>query len=159
MYATDVVVDSVAPTSGSLSGGTVLTVMGSGFVFSSNLKCRLGLVSVPATYVSPTQLSCTTPATAAGPTGLTVTNNGHDFSATSVLYTFKSVATVELLSPSGGYIAGGTKVAVKGTGFTNTAQLACRFGSMAALVKFVSPTVVECTSPAAAAGVTSVAGR
>mgnify|MGYP002828219790 CR=1 FL=1 len=100
---------------------------------------------------------CVTPPATAGAVSLSVSNNGVDFSSTSVAYTFDAVAKVAKLMPTGGHIAGGTVVAVSGTGFVNSTKLACRFGKTAAsAIEFVSSTQIKCTAPEAVAGASSV---
>jgi hypothetical protein len=136
-----------------MTGGTALAVKGSGFSFSPNLKCRFGLASVAATFVSSSELACVAPAAPAGAVSLTVSNNGVDFSSTSVAYTFAAVAKVTSVSPKGGFTTGGTVVVVSGTGFVSTTKLACRFGKTAAsAVEFVSSTQIKCTAPSSASG-------
>ena len=55
-------VSSVLPGAGPLAGGTLLTILGSGF--GSAAQCRLGEVTVPASQVTAHQLRCLTPAVA-----------------------------------------------------------------------------------------------
>merc|ERR550514_2368670 len=60
-YLPEVEVTSVTPAAGVVSGGTAVQVLGSGFLFSQKLLCRFGLQSVPAAYVSETELTCVSP--------------------------------------------------------------------------------------------------
>ncbi|GMI23701.1 hypothetical protein TeGR_g15237, partial [Tetraparma gracilis] len=46
---------SVTPSFGSLSGGTAVSVAGTGFEFTPSSKCRFGTTAVDAGYVSPTE--------------------------------------------------------------------------------------------------------
>ena len=74
---------------------------------------------------------------------------------TSASFEYLAAASVTSLSPMMGAISGGTAVQVTGTGFRNSTTLQCRFGSATVAffvaATYVSPTKVECTSPAAAA--------
>jgi hypothetical protein len=63
-----------SPTSGSIMGGTVVTITGTGFVTGSTVAFGL----IPATGVvvnSPTSITATSPPSIAGPVNITVTNS------------------------------------------------------------------------------------
>jgi hypothetical protein len=78
------------PTVGSIAGGTVITVTGTGFVDSYRLYCKFGTtVSLAATYVSSVQLLCQSNAVA-GATTLTVqiANNNQDFTSAAYVFTY-----------------------------------------------------------------------
>ena len=86
----DILLRSVSPSMGAARGGTVLSVRGSGFVESKQLTCRVGEVSVPATFKSATSIRCVTPPLDAHDLPATVfvevSNNGQDFSASRIAY-------------------------------------------------------------------------
>ncbi len=50
---------SITPSSGKRAGGTVLTLNGHGF--TPNMKVKFGSETVPATYISPTEITAETP--------------------------------------------------------------------------------------------------
>ena len=124
-FVDDALLTSVTPTIGPSSGGTTLTLKGSGFVFSPHLQVRFGLHSVPATFVSSTEIKCVTQASEVGDASLSITNNGVDYSGASVKFTFRGDAQVHAIVPHGGSITGGTTIIATGSGFTNTSSLAC----------------------------------
>jgi len=156
-YVDDVVLTSVSPSVGPSSGGTTLRLVGSGFVFSPNLRVRFGLHSVPATYVSATEISCVTQASDGGDVSLSVSNNGVDYSSTTVQYTYRAVARVTSIAPQGGSVDGGTVVLVTGSDFVDSGSLACKFGDAAAsAATFVSATSVRCVAPSGSSGSVAV---
>ena len=53
---------SVTPPSAAVDGGTVVSIAGGEFVPGLQLTCAFGNASVPATFVSPTLLTCVAPA-------------------------------------------------------------------------------------------------
>jgi hypothetical protein len=167
-FAEMLAVVSVSPASGALTGRTALAVGGSGFSNTTSLRCRFSppaggadaaAVEVPATFLSPTQLTCTTPAApglGAGDAALTVTANGADWSADAVAFSYLKPASVTALHPRVGPLGGGTLVLVRGKGFARADSLGalrCRFGADAQPVPavWVDESAVECAAPAAAA--------
>jgi hypothetical protein len=64
------------------------------------------------------------------------------------------VPTLATVSPTQGPVAGGTAIALTGTGFTGTSQVT--FGGVAATNLNVADTAITCTTPAGAAGVVAV---
>ncbi|MFM7251599.1 MAG: IPT/TIG domain-containing protein, partial [Ilumatobacteraceae bacterium] len=142
---------SVSPASGPTSGGTLVTVTGTGFVTGASVAFD-GLAPVAATVVSPTVLSVVSPATVTpGKVDVTVTTTGgtsvvsatdsDDFTYTAVAPTLTSVA------PASGTTAGNTLVTLTGTGFITGASVA--FGGLAGTsVSVVSATSITVRTPA-----------
>lgn len=144
-------VTKVKPNSGPAGGGTAVTITGANFAGAKEV--RFGATSVGFTVSSPTTITASAPAAAAGTVDVRVTGPG----GTSAVVTgdrFKSTPTITGLSPGGGSIAGGTSVTVTGTGFAlGTAASVFKFGTTKP--KSVNCTAsTECTivSPAHAAG-------
>lgn len=150
-------VTSVYPTSAPENGGSELLVRGEGFTDTATMSCLFNL-SDPrrstaresiAVYISDTTLSCVSPPGQVGGAELRVTNNGIDVSASWVLFTVTSTATVTTLQPSSGSVDGGTAVQVRGTGFVNLFTLLCKFGDeIVRADTLLDYTTVVCTSPA-----------
>jgi hypothetical protein len=89
-------VTSFLPTTGPVSGATVVTVTGTGFLPRYLLQCRFGTQRVSATYGSGSILRCLSPASGGSATGtvvLEVSNNNADlvvdFTTDAVLFTFQ----------------------------------------------------------------------
>ena len=140
---------NVSPTSGTTSGGTSVTLTGTNFVSGATVSFG-GTAATNVVVVSSTQITCTSPANAAGGVSVTVTTAGGTSSGVSFTYT-ASAPTLSGLSPASGSMAGGTSVTLTGTNLTGTTAVS--FGGTAATgIVNMSTTQVRCTSPAHAAG-------
>jgi hypothetical protein len=147
------VVGAVAPSSGSTSGGTVITITGSNFVSGATVHIG-GASATGVTFVSSTQLRATTPPGAAGaaavqvvnPGGLSATlGNGFTYTSTSSQPSFGSVF------PTSGPTSGGTVLTITGTNFVSGAVV--RIGGVNATgVTFISATQLRATTPPGTAG-------
>lgn len=82
-------VTSVSPTSGAMAGGQTLTITGSGFSAGASVDVG-GSACTSVTVNSATQITCTTPALAAGSHAVAVTNV--DTQSGSLVSAFTSVA-------------------------------------------------------------------
>ena len=145
-------IGSVSPESGSDAGGTVVTIVGTGFTGASAVDFgALGAGSY--TVLSDTLLQATSPAQAAGTVILAITAPGGTAQA---LFTYIAAAplappTIGSVSPDSGSDAGGTVVTIVGTGFTGAS--AVDFGALGAgSYTVLSDTLLQATSPAQAAG-------
>jgi len=137
---------SISPTSGPESGGTVVTVNGSGFVSGTTV---VNFGANPATNVtcgSSSQCQATAPQ---GTGSVTVTATVGGVPATgSATYTYIPPPSLTSISPTSGPATGGTVVAVNGTGFIS-GSTTVRFGSnLATDVSCASSTQCQATSPA-----------
>jgi len=140
-------VSSVIPSSGPTSGGTSIIISGSNF--SGTTAVNFG--ATPATGVtvdSPTQITATAPAGAAGTVDITVTTAG----GTSVTnaadqYTYVAAPTVTSMSPTSGPATGGTTVTITGTNFSG-ARAVTFGGTMASGYTVNSTTQITATAPA-----------
>jgi hypothetical protein len=152
-------VSAVSPGVGAATGGTQVTVSGSGFAGQgwTTTGVRVGGASASFSVVSPTQLTVTLPP-GSGTQDVTVTVGSSGASSTSPAtsadrVTYAPVPTGSGVTPSSGGVRGGTKVTVYGTGFSGagfTAQ-AVRFGGVAgSKLVVVSPTQLTVLTPAAA---------
>lgn len=139
------VVTSVTPSQGNPSGGTPVTINGSGFIgatvvrFGSNLATNV-------VVVSSTQITARTPAgsgtvkvTVTGPTGTSTQN---------VFFLYATVAAPVLtaLSPASGPTSGGNTVTITGTNLTGATQVL--FGATPATILTNTPTQITATAPA-----------
>jgi len=112
-------VTSVSNAFGLVTGGTTVTVKGSGF--TSGATVQFG--STPATSVavlSSTSLSVVTPPGPPGPVDVTVTtSDGTSPVVNGDRFTYVALPTVTGVSPAAGPTAGGNTVTITGTGFQN----------------------------------------
>jgi large repetitive protein len=144
-------VSSIAPVSGPESGGTVVTVTGTGFTPSTTL-CRVGEAApVAAKWLSATEVECTTHAAAAGTAAaITVsTDGGVHYSAVTAASNFTYVPAVTLSSAAPQQITSeqGSSVTLYGTNFIDSTLLACSLGGVRAHAEFVSSSELLCYVP------------
>jgi hypothetical protein len=140
----NIAVSSIAPNSGTSNGGTSVTVTGTGFLTGYTPQCEFGTIIVTATINSGTQATCTAP-TGSGTVAFQFTNNGQNF-VSGGNYTYTSGINITSLSPNNGKSSGFTVVTVIGTGFINSANLCCEFGSTATSATYINATAISCSS-------------
>jgi hypothetical protein len=128
------VLSSLSAAQGPASGGTTLTLTGTGFVAGATVL--FGGSSGIVASLAPTSISATTPAHAAGLVEVSVSNPDGQVSTLASSFTFDqpvgAAPTVASASPSSGPIAGGTPVAITGANFTT--GLTVYFGGVAGTV-------------------------
>jgi hypothetical protein len=154
-------VTSVSPNGGSIGGGTTVTITGTNFAAGATVTFGAGrqggdgdASATNVVVVSPTQITCMTPAGNAGAVNVAVTVNGETGTLTNG-FTYITVPTVSGVSPGNGPAAGGTAVTITGTNFSSGA--AVTFGSTAATnVVVVSSTTITATTPIGSAGAVTV---
>jgi hypothetical protein len=114
-------VKSLTPAVGTTSGGTPVTVTGSGFTGATQVNFGPNNPGSGLLVQSDTQLTVASPAAAAGAVEVTVvTPLGTSPAGPQFTYTQPSAPTVTAVSPPSGVLGGGTLVTVTGTGFTGT---------------------------------------
>jgi hypothetical protein len=141
-------VTGVSPTSGTTSGGTQVTITGTGFTGATSVKFG-SAAATNFSVNSDTDITATAPAGTAGPVDVTVVGPG-GISATSsadqFTYTPPPVPTVTGVSPGSGPSTGGTSVTITGTGFTGAT--AVNFGSgNTATFAVANDTTITATAP------------
>lgn len=147
-------ISSVSPNAGIISGGTVITITGSGFRAGASVDIS-GSACSPVTVVSATQITCTTAAHIAGVENVSVTNTDLQSGIMYTAYTYRGVPTVTGVLPNSGAAVGGSLVTVTGTGFYTGANVT--FGGLPCTgVNVVSATALTCTTPANPAGSVAV---
>ena len=163
------------PRSGSVVGGTVVTISGS--AFHATCYCRFGTAAaVTANVATSTRITCTSPALTVGQHALEISNNNVDFTTLGnefVAYgmhaifrclcllnlTFADTETVSSIAPTAGPISGGTVVTVSGSNFKQTFGPRCKFGTAGtASATFVTASVVTCVAPSVGAPGTAAVG-
>jgi hypothetical protein len=130
-------VTSISPSTGSISGGTSLSITGTGFVNGSTVSFieesgglptgdNVVLSAGSVTVNSASSITAVSPAVIAGLTYfVTVTTpTGSSAAGSSSIFTYTAIVpTVTSISPSTGSISGGTAVTITGTGFINGATV------------------------------------
>ncbi|MER5430680.1 IPT/TIG domain-containing protein [Streptomyces sp. NPDC002588] len=147
-------ITAVAPSSGPTTGGTKVTVLGSGFGASVS-KVLFGGISVPFTVLNGTTLTCTAPPRAAGTVQIGVVSpSGTDIGG-HFDYLAPVVPTVTAVQPLSGPIAGGTQLTISGRGFTGAT--AVTIGNLPATgFSVTADTSILATAPPHAAGAATV---
>jgi hypothetical protein len=118
-------ISSLDPAQGPDTGATLVTVTGTGFADGDTVT--IGGTTIPANQVavlSPTQLTFSTPAHAAGGVTVVVSGPGGDSGPLPYTYTTGipsgSAPTITTLAPDHGPLSGGTTVTIDGSGFTQS---------------------------------------
>ena len=146
---------SVAPSGGPLSGGTSITITGTGFISGATVKIGTN----PATGVNVTNSTTITAATPAG-TGtqsVVVTNPDTQSSNTNITFTYAAAPTVTAITPSSGLNSGSLNITnLEGTGFLTGATVQLQKSGQTSIsgssVSVVSPTQITCTFNLSGAG-------
>ena len=139
---------SVAPSQGTIVGGTPITI--SGAYFTGATSVTIG--GAPATnmiVVSSTTITAVTPAHAAGSVSITITTpsrtttlkNAFSYASSSILSVFPNIGLVgggALITISGSYLSGATSVTIGGAPATN--------------LIVVSPTTITAVTPTGTLG-------
>ncbi|GAA3048724.1 hypothetical protein GCM10010464_11220 [Pseudonocardia yunnanensis] len=147
-------ITSIAPSSGPTTGGTVVTITGSGFTGATAVSFG-GTPATTFTVNSATQITATTPAHAAGAVQVTVTAPTGTSNAVTFAYQAPAAPVITSIVPSAGPTTGGTIVTITGSGFTGATAVS--FGGTPATTFTVnSATQITATTPAHAAGVVQV---
>ncbi len=137
-------VSSVAPAGGPPSGGTLVTVRGSGF----QTGATLAVGAAPATGVTALtagRISATTPPGPVGPAAVTVTNPDTQSGSLPNGFVYSTPPSVTSVAPATGVTAGGETVTITGTGFAfgATADLG---GAPLAILSATSTTIAGTTT-------------
>jgi len=151
---------SVAPASGPASGTNRVTLTGSGFNVdgaSVNVVSFGGVIASGVSVLSNTTLECNVPA---GTSGLAVLVTVANVNGTAMLangYRYHARPTLTGVTPANGPAAGGTSVALAGSGFLvdNAGTNALTFGGTPATAVSVSADgALTCLTPPGTAGAT-----
>ncbi|MGZ6927941.1 MAG: beta strand repeat-containing protein, partial [Acidimicrobiia bacterium] len=148
-------VTSVTPSSGPASGGTSVTIGGTGF--SGATAVKFGTTAAASfTVNNANQITATSPAHAGGTVDVTVTTpSGTSPTGAADQFTFVPAPTVTSVTPSSGSTSGGTSVTIAGTDFTGATAVS--FGGTAAASFTVDNAgQITASSPAHAAGTVDV---
>ncbi len=156
-------VTAVSAPSGPATGGTTITITGTGFTGATGVSFG-GTAARSFTVTSSTSITATSPAAGAATVDVTVSNPGGS-SATSAIdqFTFVAAPAVSSVSPGAGSIYGGTPVTITGAHFTGAT--AVQFGGTATGFSVDSDTSITAYAPAGEAAetvdvtVTTIGGR
>ena len=134
-------ITSITPAAGIVSGGTAITIIGTGF----NQGLELTMGGAPATTVAltgATQITAVTPAGTAGQRDVKITNSDGQYVIGT--FTYNPLPTSGSVSPASG--TQGTVITITGTDFV--AGLAITIGGVSATANSVSATQIIVPAPA-----------
>ena len=160
---------SISPTAGSMEGGTLLTIAGSGFTFfTSRVTVSLGTVPCDVVTATLSEITCRSGASLVAmdttvPLSVLINNTP---ASTSVMYSYATTATPTITSLSPGTnLNGGETIEIVGTGFgTVASDLTVQIleqdetfmfsGAMGVTctVTVATDTSISCTTPTLSAG-------
>jgi formylglycine-generating enzyme required for sulfatase activity len=145
-------VTSVTPAQGSVLGGTVITLTGTGLAETSAVTVG-GAPCTAVTALSPTQVRATTPPGVAGEAAIAVTTPaGTSLAATPFTYVMQSVTSIV---PSIGGYEGGTPITITGQYLAGTTGVTIG-GVPATSVVAVNSTTVTAVTPPGSVGTADV---
>ncbi len=150
-------VASISPNTGTTSGGTRVTITGTGFLMGATVSLG-GTPATSVTLASSTSITATTPAHAAGAVNIMVTNTDAQSGSLAGGYSYAAphpAPTVTAITPNSGTTNGGTALTITGTGFLAGASVKLG-GTSATSVTVANSTTITAITPAHAAGVVSV---
>jgi hypothetical protein len=151
-------VTSISPNSGTINGGTVVSITGTGFLAGATVTVG-GTAATGVTVVNSTSITATTPAHVVGPVNVIVTNSDTQSGTLTQGFTYTAISnpppTLTGISPASGTAAGGTAVTITGAGFIAGATVSLG-GTPATGVTVVNGTSITATTPAHAAGTVNV---
>jgi hypothetical protein len=76
-----------------VAGGTVVTVTGSGFLYTAQLSCKFATTVITATYLTASTAACVAPANGGvGSVTLEMSNNGQVFTSTGGRFYYMSAS-------------------------------------------------------------------
>ena len=151
-------VTGVSPASGPSTGGTTVTITGTGLLSASAVKFG-GTAATTFVVQNDGIITATSPIGKLGTVDVTVTTAGGTTAtgaADRFTYVVPPVPTVTGVSPASGPSPGGTIVTVTGTGFTGATAVNFGAANPAIFYTVNSPTSLTVTAPSAAIGAVDV---
>jgi formylglycine-generating enzyme required for sulfatase activity len=141
-------ITSVTPAQGTVLGGTVITLNGTGLAATSAVTVG-GAACTNLTVLSPTQVRATTPPGAAGQAAIAVTTPaGTSLAPTPFTYVMQSVTSIV---PAIGIFSGGTPITITGAFLAGTTGVTIG-GVPCTNVVAVNSTTVTAVTPAGSVG-------
>jgi hypothetical protein len=146
-------VSNVSVSGGSVAGNTSVVITGANFQAGAAVAFG-GTPGVNVTIVSPSTITATTPAHAAGVVDITVTNPTGRVGTLAHAFTFLA-PTIASISPAIGPTDGGVAITITGANFAPGAAVTIG-GQPASSVSVASATQITCTTPPNGGGFATV---
>jgi hypothetical protein len=154
LFVPAVAVASVTPDTGTIAGGVPVTIEGEGFEAGATVKFG-GAAATAVVVVSPTEITCTTPAHAAGAVDVAVTVNGT--TATLVAgFMYADPFRIDSVTPAAVHVSGG-ELQVDGAGYVAGAVVLIAGAAVPATI--VSAAQLLVNAPSHAEGVVQLTVR
>jgi IPT/TIG domain len=148
-------VTSVSQSSGAESGGTAVTIAGTGFETGATVKFG-GAAATNVKVIDGTSIMATTPPHAPGSVDVEVTSASGQSHTLTAGYRYIGKPSIASIAPQSGSSAGGQAVAITGTRLSEVTKVTFG-GTPATAMKAVSDNRIEATTPAHASGSVDVA--
>ena len=138
-------ISAISPDNGPVSGGTPITITGTGFVAGPEILIG-GVTATAVTVVSVTQITATTPASATGTGAKVVKITNPDGQNITGAFTYNPLPALGPVSPDNGRITGGNAITITGSHFVSGATVKID-NAAATNVSFVSAEEIRATTP------------
>jgi Zn-dependent metalloprotease len=154
-------ITSISPATGSVGGGTTITLTGAGLDNATGVLIG-GVAATNVTVVAgvgwrgATTVTAVTPARASSLVDVAVTTPTGTVTSSEAFRYGRAEPTIAGVSPASGPLAGGTTITITGADLTGTTNVTVG-GILATGVTVVNATTVTAVTPAHAAGVVAVA--
>ncbi len=147
-------ITGVSPTRGPASGGTSITISGTGFTGATAVNFA-GTPDTSITVTGDTSITLTTPSSAAGTDDVTVTGpGGTSADSAAFQFTFVPAPVVTSISPNSGPVAGGNSITISGSALSAVSLV--MFGDQAAGFTVNDDTSITAFVPPSDSGVDNV---
>ena len=144
-------IDEVDPPFGPSRGNSSIVISGGPFVdhsSSEEMFCRFGeMEPVPAEYLSPSQIRCSTPPHLPKIATLQVTQNAQDYSPIQFAFEFYPNEVIHHFHPTFGPRSGSRSLHIHGENFRNNSLTTCRFDDIQVPTLFINTTEIHCETP------------
>lgn len=146
---------AVSPSEGPMAGGQLITITGSNFQSPMTVTVG-GSLCTASTVTNPTELTCTTPASAtSGAKDIVITDQYAQSVTQATAYSYKLAPTVSAITPGEGPLAGTQAVTISGANFQTPMVVTIGANSCINVV-VVSSSELTCDRPASVAGLVDV---
>lgn len=148
-------ITAVVPDSGESSGGTAVSITGTGFIEGATITIG-GVPCVEVVFISTTSLSCNTRTNTVGVKNILVTNPDGNliFLSNAFTYTSSPAPSLISISPVEGEVAGGAVMTLFGVNFLSDAFVT--IGGVKCPILTLTERIVTCTVPPGSLGAKNV---
>ena len=152
-YYDALVLKSNYPKEGSSDVSTSVFITGNGFLNTRHLVCKFNNIISKSQFINSTAIFCFSPiGISANTYNLRVSNNGIEFSSSSLEFNINPVISLVSVSPLVGSVFGGTSVTIVGSFLTSSIYpTMCKFGfqssSVIVTAQILNSSSIVCLAP------------